>query len=209
MSLLPDWLRVVWVVALGVAIVTHLWHAYCRPGQHRWWHAGHIFMAAGMGVMYWPGSMTEPGLSRVGVVLFGGVALAMAAATAVLRRREGALNPLWVLAAVDMLIMAYMWLPATIRPSLLDYALAAYLGCQMLAWALGLWERDPVTARPPAPAATVPTMARVGPGRPAARPSAQVTSLSPAVGLIAERAPVIRASLAIMAASMSYMLIVM
>src|SRR6476661_1929603 len=208
MPLLPDWLRVVWVVALGVVIVTHVWHAYCRPGQHRWWHAGHILMAAGMAVMYVPGSMTEPGLSRVGVVLFGGVALATAAVTVVLRRRESALNPLWVVAAVDMLVMAYMWLPAAIRPSLLDYALAAYLGCQLLAWAL--WGRDHVIARPPVPAATAPMMAGAGPGRPAAaRPSAPLTYPSAAVGLIAERAPVVRASLAVMAASMSYMLIVM
>lgn len=210
MPLLPDWLRVVWVVALGVVIGTHVWHAYCRPGQHRWWHADHIFMAAGMVVMYVPGSMTEPGLSRFGVVLFGGVALATAVATVVLRRREGALNPLWVVAAVDMLVMAYMWLPAAIRPSLLDYALAAYLGCQLLAWALGLWGRDHVIAGPPVLAATAPAMARAGPGRPAAaRPSAPLTCRSAAVGLIAERAPVVRASLAVMAASMSYILIVM
>lgn len=210
MPLLPDWLRVVWIVALGVVIVTHVWHAYSRPGQHRWWHAGHIFMAAGMVVMYVPGSMTEPGLSAVGVVLFGGVALTTAVATVVLRRREGALNPLWVVAVVDTLVMAYMWLPAAIRPSLLDYALAAYLGCQLLAWALGLWERDPAIARPPVPAATAPTMARAGSGRPTVvRPSAPLTYPSAAVGLIAERAPVVRASLAVMAASMSYMLIVM
>lgn len=207
--LLPDWLRLVWVVTLGVVIVTHVWHAYCRPGQHRGWHAGHILMAAGMVVMYIPGAMAEPGLFRVGVVLFGGVAVAIAAATVVLRRREGALNPLWVVAAVDMLIMAYMWLPAAIRPAPLDYALAAYLGCQMLAWALGRWERDPVAARPPVPAATEPTMVRAGPGRLAGRPAAPLASPPAAVGLIAERAPVIRASLAVMAASMSYMLIVM
>ena len=207
--LLPDWLRVIWVVALGVVIVTHLWHAYRRPGQHRWWHAGHIFMAAGMVVMYLPGAMAVPGLSQVGVVLFGGVAVAIAAATAVLRRREGALNPLWLVAAMDELIMAYMWLPAAIRPALLDYALAAYLGCQMLAWVLGWWERDPGTARPPVRAATEPTMVRAGPGRLAASSSAPLARPPAAVGLIAERAAVIRASLAVMAASMSYMLIVM
>ncbi len=207
--LLPDWLRVIWVVALGVVIVTHLWHAYCRPGQHRWWHAGHIFMAAGMVVMYLPGAMAVPGLFQGGVVLFGGVAVAIAAATAVLRRREGALNPLWLVAAMDELIMAYMWLPAAIRPALLNYALATYLGCQMLAWVLGWWERDPVTARPPVPAAAEPTMVRAAPGRLAASPSAPLARPPAAVGLIAERAVVIRASLAVMAASMSYMLIVM
>ncbi|MGH3779213.1 MAG: hypothetical protein ACRDRO_00925 [Pseudonocardiaceae bacterium] len=74
MPLLPDWLRVVWVAALTVLIVTHVGHAYCKLGQCRWWHAGHIVMAAGMVVMYWPRSMTRPGLSQAGVELFGGLA---------------------------------------------------------------------------------------------------------------------------------------
>jgi len=109
-----------------------------------------------------------------------------------------------------MLIMVYMWLPAAIRPSLLDYALAAYLGCQLLAWSLGLWERDPAIVRRPAPAAVAPAMARAGTGRPAAaRPSTPTTGPTAVVGLIVHRAPVVRASLAVMAASMSHMLMVM
>ncbi|MGH3547209.1 MAG: hypothetical protein ACRDQU_03605 [Pseudonocardiaceae bacterium] len=207
---LPDWLRVVWVVALGVVIVTHLWHAYCKLGQCRWWHAGHIVMAVGMVVMYLPGSMARAGLSRTGVALFGGAALATAGAAAVLRRREGAFNLLWAVVAVDLLIMAYMWLPAAIRPSPLDYALAGYLGCQLLAWSLGLWERDPVIARRPEPAAAAPMMARAGPGKLlAARPPAPTTIPPAAVGLVVHRDLAVRASLAVMVASMGYMLIVM
>ncbi|MGB9279828.1 MAG: hypothetical protein WCB57_07050 [Pseudonocardiaceae bacterium] len=209
MPLLPEWLRIGWVVALVAVIVTHVWHAYCRPGQHRWWHAGHVLMAAGMVVMYLPGSMAQPGLSRDGVGLYGGVALVTAAATAVLWHREGALNLLWVFSAVDMLIMAYMSLPAAIRPRLLGYALAAYLGCQLLAWSLGLWEHVGVVARPPAPAIAAPTMARADtPGR-AARAATPTTGPSAAIGLIVHHAPVLQASLAVMAASMSYMLIAM
>lgn len=207
MPLLPEWLRFGWAVALVAVIVTHVWHGYCTPGQHRWWHAGHVLTAAGMVVMYLPGSMAQPDLSLGGMGLFGGVAAITAGATAVLRHREGVLNPLWVVSAVDMLIMAYMWLPPATRPSVLDYALAGYLGCQLLAWSLGLWERVPVVARSTSPASAVPTMARAGKAGQAPH-AATPPAPSAAIGLIVHHAPVVQASLAVMAASMSYMLIV-
>lgn len=199
--LLPTWLRAAWVTALIAVVVVHLAHAYRLPGQPRWWHIGHVVMAAGMALMYLPPGMHHGHGSRTGVALFLGVAVATAAATAVLWRREAALNPLWVVLALDMLVMAYMWLPVAARPAGLDVALAAYLGCQVLAWALGLWDRVPVLARSgPAPMAAG-TVATAVP-----RPATGATAM---VGLIVHSSPAVRITLAVMVASMGYMLVVM
>ncbi len=213
MLLLPEWLRVGWVVALGAVVVVHLRHAWSTSGPGRWWHGGHILMATGMAGMYLLNPMTHPDLSRVGTSLFAAVAVVVTVAAAAFRRREGALDPLWVVAALDMLVMAYMWLPDPARPPLLSYAFAVYLGGQVLAWALGRWDRVPVSTRPAAPA-------MVGSGRlgpvvepPVVEPNGETTELATAaaapLGLAAHCTPVVRASLAVMAAGMGYMLAVM
>lgn len=146
MPLLPMWLRIGWAVALGAVVPVHLWHAWFRPGQARWWHAGHTVMALGMTVMYLLGRTAHPGLYRLGVLLFGTWTVALAVTAVVLRHREGALNWLWVAAAADMLAMTCMLLPAHAVGVRVVFVL--YLFGQALAWSLGLWGR--VAVRRPA-----------------------------------------------------------
>ncbi|MGH3827111.1 MAG: DUF5134 domain-containing protein [Pseudonocardiaceae bacterium] len=209
MPLLPQWLRVVWALALAGVVLVHVSHAWFLPGQGRWWHTGHIIMALGMIGMYLLG-MTHPGLSWAGVALFGVLTLALATTAVVCGRREAALNPLWVVSAVDMLAMTYMLLPPATRPTVVNWVFVAYLACQVLAWALGLW--DQVPALQPAPAAlgsvpvTTPATERVHSAPPATVIPAH--SGDRVLGLTAHCTPAIRVSLAVMAASMAYMLAV-
>lgn len=215
MPLLPPWLRVVWVVALGVALVLHVGHAWAMPGQRRWWHVGHTMMAAGMALMYALPRMLYPGLYRVGLVLFAVLTLAVAAATVAVRRHEGTLNPLWVFSAVELLVMTYMFLPPPATPSWLSYLFVGYLVVQVVAWAFGLWERLPVFRTPvlagggPAAAHTDDTGGdEPGPTLLSADPHPEA-STGPVLGLTAYSSAVVHVTLAVMAASMAYMLAVM
>jgi hypothetical protein len=210
--LLPQWLRIVWAVALAGVLLLHVWHAWFVRGQPRWWHVGHIVMALGMMGMYLLG-MTDPGLYRTGVVLFAAMTVALATTAVLLRRREGALNPLWMASAVDMLAMTFMLLPSAAQPAAVRSVFVAYLTCQMLAWALGLWDYVPVLQPVPPPPGPVP-------GPRATATTRRVQAVAPitailahnrdrVLGLTAHCTPAIRVSLAVMAASMAYMLAVM
>lgn len=194
MPLLPSWLRLVWAAALCAVLVLHLVHAWAMTGQRRWWHAGHTLMAAGMTLMYLLPAMTHRPLYTAGTVLFAALTVTLAGATAAFRHREGVLNPLWVTSAADMLVMGYMMLPATARPGWLTSVLVGYLTIQVVVWALGLWDRAPAF-RSPAPAVLdVP---------------ANTSGAGGVATMTAHSAPTVRISLAVMAASMAYMLVAM
>lgn len=216
MAWLPMWLRIVWVVALCGVIVTHVAHAAAMPGQRRWWHAGHTTMATGMALMYLLPRMHFPGLYRAGLVLFVLVTITEASATGVFRAREGAFNPLWVFSTADMVAMTYMLLPMALRPTWLNWVFVLYLGGQALAWAFGLWDRLPVFARRPAPAAPRGPPAATGRAQqhehavtPLADDPAPQAATGPVVGLTAHSTVAVRITLAIMTASMAYMLAIM
>lgn len=168
-----------------------------------------VVMAAGMMVMYLAGGMTGVGLALGGAVVFGVLTVTSAATATVLRRREHVLNPLWLATAVDMLAMTYMWLPTAARPTVLTWVFVAYLVGQMLAWATGLWSHIPVLR--PAAAATTSMLATTASRQPSASSTAaaQAMGISRAVGLPADPRPDVRVSLAVMAASMGYMLAAM
>lgn len=197
MALLPGWLRAVWVTALCGVLVTHLRHAYVIAGQSRWWHVGHAVMATGMALMYLLPHMQHPGVYRVGVVLFGLLALAAAVKAVLLRRREGVFNPLWLMSSVDMFVMAYMSTHG-LRTAPLTWLLIAYLLVQAVAWAVGTWIRIPVFASRP----------RVGQDTDMADVSAVPVRIR-RLGLTPHSTVAVRTTLAVMAASMAYMLAVM
>lgn len=190
MPLLPDWMSFAWAAVLAGVLAVHAWHAWSMRAQCRWWHLGHTAMAAGMLAMYLDPDMANPVLHRVDPVVFALVAVAEAGAAVVFRRREGVLNPLWASAAVDGLIMAYMLVFPMDGPVLVTCVLVAYLAVQVVAWAFGLWGRAPAL-RSAVAAGTAPGTARSVAG----------------VGLLADSAPSVRASLAAMAAGMAYMLL--
>lgn len=216
MALLPTWLRVVWVVLLGAVLVAHVGHAWALPGQRRWWHLGHTVMATGMALMYALPHMHEPGwLYRAGLVLFALLAIAVTGVVVALWRREGALNPLWVFSAAEMLVMTYMFLPASAKLSGVGYILAVYMGMQSLAWALGLWDRLSVFGSPAQFRSTRGSVQIVDPDGHERNPTLlpadpypeQITR--PVLGLTAHSSVVVHITLAVMAASMAYMLAVM
>ncbi len=193
MPVLPMWVRVSWVVALLIALGTHLSHVCRMSGQHRWWVLGHVIMAAAMIPMYMPEIAGEGDFSGFGLRVFISAALVAAAVSTGMRYRENVLNPLWLMLTLDLTIMAYMWLPTTSRSPILDGLFAVYFIYQVFAWVLGIWDRIPVLER------SMPG------GKHCPKPAPTVA----VVGLTAHNSAAGRATLAVMAASMGYMLIAM
>jgi hypothetical protein len=214
MPLLPQWLRVVWVVALCVVGVVHVGHAWARPGQRRWWHTGHIVMAGGMGLMYALPLMSHLVWRGAGLALFCLAAVTLVVVAVVLWRREGVVNPLWLFAGVDMLAMSYMLAPSWARSAWLTVVIVVYLVGQVAAWGLGLWDRLPVFRAGLAGAPSVGAVASSsrgggrGPALLSADPDVE-TRPGPVLGLTGHSTPAVRLTLAVMAASMAYMLAVM
>lgn len=217
MPLLPEWLRIVWSVALLVVVCLHIWHACSMAGQHRWWHAGHTIMAVGMIWMYLAKpTMAHPAQARTGLVIFAALTAALAVTALVWWRRERALNPLWIASATDMLAMTYMLIPPMSRPATLTWVVVAYLAVQTLAWATGAWGRLPLY-RPatPTPGGALPAPVPPAGGHSALAPETTMTA-TPAstagpsrTGLSGHTTPGVRVTLAIMAAAMAYMLAAM
>jgi hypothetical protein len=193
MPLLPTWVRVAWALALLIALIVHLSHVYRMSSQYRLWVLGHVIMAAAMIPMYMPEITGTIGFTQLGLQIFVCAAFAAAAVSIVMRLRENVLNPLWAMLTLDLAIMAYMWLPTMSRLPALDVLLAVYFSYQVLAWILGIWDRLPVLDR---------SMAG-GRHRPAPAPTVSVVSLTAHTGFAS------RATSAVMAASMGYMLIAM
>ncbi len=180
-AMLPGWVRVVWVVALVVVAVLHVVHARSLSGQSRRWHGVHTAMAVGMVAMYAADPMGQVGLDRVLLAVFAALTVALAAVIVAVGRREGVVNPLWVVTGLDTAAMAYMsavmlW-PASIGHAV-TWVVIGYLCVDALAWILGVWDRLPVLKRP-------------------------------AIGLPGHDSLDIRLSLAVMAAGMAYMLLTM
>ncbi len=181
LTLLPGWVRVLWIVALAVVAVLHIWHGATTPAQPRWWHGAHTAMALGMIGMYAADPMRQRGLYDVLEVLFAVVAVALVVTAVVVRRRERVLNPLWVVTAVDSAAMSYMaavMLSPSAVPAAVTWVVVAYLAFDTLAWLLDLWGRA-------------------------------LASRDRSVGLSGHNTLDIRLSLAVMAASMAYMLAAM
>lgn len=219
MPALPEWLRILWVAALLAAVTLHLRHARLVGGPGRLWHVGHTTMAAGMTLMYLVDRMRHPALYQVELALF--TLLTTAVVTAVVTRRERLLNPMWVGVTLDLLSMVYMLLPAQNRNPALTGVVLTYLSFQVMTSTLGRWRRTPrhepamnsaqdldaemtMTTEVTTPLRTphVTVVERVGRCAPQLYPHhrRQVRTYS---------APSVRASLAVVAASMGYMLALM
>lgn len=138
--LLPDWLRVVWILALCAVAAVHLRHVRLMSGQRRFWHVGHVLMAGGMAYMYLPHSAHQVP-QWTGTAVYATAAGGAVVVAAALGIRDGVINPLWSLITVEMLVMTYMFLPMNARSSLLSYLLAGYLAGIGVLWALGRLDR--------------------------------------------------------------------
>ena len=109
-SWLPPWLGTTWVVLMAVVAVVHVRHLLTLPDITRAWHTGHVLMAVGMAVMFWPGgALLTPTVGVVGRVVFVAAALAAATWSVVDRRRRGRWSSVWPLLAADLAAMVWMF----------------------------------------------------------------------------------------------------
>lgn len=197
MSLLPDWMRLVWVVAFAGVVAVHVGHAWAMRGQRRIWHATHALMALGMIAMF--ASRMISGVARTAwEVVF---AVSAAGVAAWVARGPRPINGLWAISIADLVAMVYMFALPGAAVSPLTYALAGYFGAEAVAWITrllgdtGRWQG---------------TLALPASGSPAQAPASPVGPAS-SVGLaspisLAGRASLgLRATLAIMATGMAYM----
>jgi Domain of unknown function (DUF5134) len=133
-NILPNWLAVLWTLAFLVVLVVHARHVLETKGERRFWHSGHVLMAFGMVFMFAPGSLDHFNIPNgFWPLLFAngaGVVVAWMLAQAVSGR---AVNMLWVVMAVDLAAMAYMFSPAGfVAP--ITWLLVAYFAAQALLW---------------------------------------------------------------------------
>jgi hypothetical protein len=128
-ELLPTWWRAICVVLLvGVVLVLGR-AAGATTGGARWWHVTYAVAAAGMVVMYAANPMDTPGFNAAALVVFV-VALVMlvALAVAAVRTRPTAS---WLVAAADVVTLAYIQIPADVRPVIICVLFACYLAVQV------------------------------------------------------------------------------
>jgi hypothetical protein len=133
-NILPAWLAVVWMLVFVAVIVIHARHLLDSGGQRRIWHSGHVLMALGMAFMFAPASIDHFDIpSGFWQLAFANGALAILAwmlAQALSRR---AINVLWLVMAIDLAAMAYMWSPSGFQAPL-TWLLVAWFVAQSLLW---------------------------------------------------------------------------
>ncbi len=137
LNLLPTSLGVALTVAFLGIFLNHLRHALDASGQRRFWHIGHVAMAVGMAFMFVPGSLDPFDPSAV---LWQSIFATMLVLVAAWLAREALIHRgasgLWVLLAVELWAMLYMWTPgATQAP--LSWLLIAFLAAESGLWITG------------------------------------------------------------------------
>ncbi len=134
LDLLPEWLGIVGVVIFILIAGSHLRHLAMASGERRWWHVCHVLMAIGMAFMYLPEGIYSPGIpAELWQLLFATVALAagLRVLAGVAGRVAG--NPLWLLTAIELGAMVYMWSSGPLLP-VLSWVLVAYLVVEGALW---------------------------------------------------------------------------
>lgn len=136
-SWLPSWFGLIWSALLAAVLAVHLWHVVVMVGRNRLWHGVHVLVAAAMIVMYLPGDrMTVSG--GWGAALFGVIAVILVGGLVGDGTLRGAAGRLWLLAVLDLVVMAYMFASTTVpTPPWLTVGLAALFVLQAAAWAGG------------------------------------------------------------------------
>jgi hypothetical protein len=136
-NLVPSWLGVLMTVVYLAILFNHLRHAVDASGERRFWHLGHVTMALGMAFMFVPASVDPFSLSNgfwQGVFV---AALALVAGWLARQALAGnGASGLWLLLAIDLLAMLYMWSPGAIEATL-SWLLIAYLSAEAALWMTG------------------------------------------------------------------------
>ncbi|OJU84648.1 MAG: hypothetical protein BGO11_11230, partial [Solirubrobacterales bacterium 70-9] len=138
-NLLPEWLGILGAVMFLLIAGAHLGHLAMTHGERRPWHVLHVGMAIGMAFMYAPSRIDPLTIqAELWQLLFAG-----AAALAALRWFAGYLgaaadNPLWLLTAIDLGAMVYMWSPGSFVGAM-TWTLVAYLTVEAGLWVLNAY----------------------------------------------------------------------
>ncbi len=140
-NILPNWLAVIWTLLFLVVLVLHARHVSETREGRRWWHSGHVLMALGMVFMFAPASLDHfnipAGFWQLLFANAAGLVVAWILAQALSGR---AVNMLWVVMAIDLAAMVYMWSPAGfVAP--ITWLLVAYFTVQALLWATNSYRR--------------------------------------------------------------------
>jgi hypothetical protein len=138
-NLLPEWLGIVGVAIFLLIAISHLRHLAMTSGERAPWHACHVLMALGMMFMYAPAAIDAPAVPaafwRIVFAATGGVVALWALGGA--RRAP---NLIWLLTAVDLGAMVYMWSPGAFTASL-TWVLVTYLVAEAGLWAIDAYRR--------------------------------------------------------------------
>lgn len=134
---IPAPVAVVWSVLFVAVLVVHVWHAGVLRGRHRLWHLGHVLMAVGMAVMFWPGGSSTVIPAGVGVVVYLAAAGFLAVSLVVVRARGAAVGTLWLVSVADLAWMAYMFATTGHRLVWLSVLGVTWFAIQALGWAAG------------------------------------------------------------------------
>jgi Domain of unknown function (DUF5134) len=133
-NILPNWLAVIWTLLFIGVLVMHARHVAETTDGRRWWHSGHVLMALGMIFMFAPSSLDHFNIpTGFWQLLFAnatGVVLAWILAQAVSGRP---VNMLWVVLAIDLGAMAYMFSPTGFLAPIM-WLLVVYFAAQALLW---------------------------------------------------------------------------
>jgi Domain of unknown function (DUF5134) len=133
-NILPEWLAVIWTLAFVAIVVVHTLHLRDSHGQRRLWHSGHVLMALGMAFMFAPASIDHFNIpSGFWQLAFANGALAILAWMLAQAIAGRAINVLWLVMAIDLGAMAYMWSPSGFQ-SPITWVLVAYFAAQSLLW---------------------------------------------------------------------------
>jgi Domain of unknown function (DUF5134) len=138
-NLLPEWLGIVGVAVFVLIAISHLRHLAMTSGERGPWHACHVLMAVGMAFMYAPAAIHPPAVPSVfwrAVFSIVGVVAALWA----LGGSRRAPNLIWLLTAVDLGAMVYMWSPGSLVAPL-TWILIAYLTAEAGLWAIDAYRR--------------------------------------------------------------------
>jgi len=133
-NILPNWLAVIWTLVFIAIIIVHARHLRDTHGQQRIWHSGHVLMAFGMAFQFAPSSIDHFNIPSG----FWQLAFANACAAALIWILVQALahrpvNVLWLVMAIDLAAMAYMWSPNGFQAPI-TWLLVAYFTVQSLLW---------------------------------------------------------------------------
>jgi hypothetical protein len=133
-SILPEWLAVIWTLVFIVIVVIHTRHVLDSHAQRRIWHSGHVLMAFGMVFMFAPSSIDHFNIpSGFWQLAFANGAIAILAWMLAQALSGRAINVLWLVMAIDLAAMAYMWSPSGFQAPV-TWLLVAYFTAQSLLW---------------------------------------------------------------------------